>query len=158
MLKFPVMQRLCDGKTISDSGIRYNTCELWQIFQNNIIIILLQVVYGYADYKYILPKDSFINVLDFVSPKSLAKYLKTVSKDKQKYNSHMIWRKNYCSERTHYKYLCKLCEKLNENVDNRAKVTNGTKTILDQWNRTEKCYTPGNFSVWKSNTKKFITF
>ncbi|CAG2179812.1 unnamed protein product [Oppiella nova] len=91
----------------------YVTEKLFQYIQYDMI----PVVYGSANYSQIMPKNSYINTADFGSPQELANHLKEISSDKQKYNSYMNWKNNYCVKITHYKYFCNLCEKLNVDSD-----------------------------------------
>ena len=68
--------------------------------------------------------------MNFSSPKHLSEYLKTVSNDKTLYNSYFKWKNKYCiKEFTTTEYLCKICEHLRSNSNekkfsDRQKMTN----------------------------------
>ena len=86
-------------------------------------------------------------MFDFDSSKSLADYLKVLSNDKQKYNSYLKWKTNYCSELTHYKSFCLLCSKLNKEY----KLESKRISLLDKWNVHNECYSDQNVTDFLSS-------
>ena len=53
------------------------------------------IVLGGADYDSILPPHSYINAMEFGSPKDLAEYLKYLDQNEEKYLEYFWWRKHY---------------------------------------------------------------
>ena len=73
---------------------------------------------GAAEYQQKAPPKSYINVLDYESPKELAEFLLKLAADEEEYLSYFWWKRYYqvhTDERERAgKAMCKLCEKLNE--------------------------------------------
>lgn len=69
----------------------YITEKVFRVMQYNVIPVVL----GGAPYEGILPKNSFINALDFESPKLLAKYLDRIRKNMTLYASFFAWKRDY---------------------------------------------------------------
>jgi len=91
---------------------------------------IVPVVMGGADYEKRAPPRSYINVLDYESPKELAKYLLKLDKDDEEYMSYFWWKEHYTvhsSEKERSpQAMCKLCEKLNdENAETKSYATLG---------------------------------
>lgn len=70
---------------------------------------MVPIVMGGDDYARYLPSHSYINVLDFASPKMLAKYLKALNKDQAGYMAYFEWKKQFVSEFTPFEWLCDVC-------------------------------------------------
>ena len=90
---------LCDG---------YISEKLWNKLASGKVV---PVVLGGSNYSRVLPPNSFIDVTNFTSPKTLAKYLLKLDKDDSMYNSYFEWRRYYMISCV--KHQCKLCEYLN---------------------------------------------
>ena len=76
--------------------------------------------------------------MNFSSPKHLSEYLKIVSNDKTLYNSYFKWKNKYCvKEFTITQYLCKICEHLRSN-SNEKKYTD--KQQMKKWWINESNY------------------
>ena len=122
-----------------------------KLISKSILILTKQIVYGSADYRKILPKNSFINIMDFSSAKQLSNYLKLVSSDKQKYNSYLKWKSSHCVQQTEYRYFCELCEKLNQNLlktkshinesQVRVETKKKSRDLIEWWFEGSECQT-----------------
>ena len=75
---------------------------------------MIPVVYGAANYSHFAPPHSYINALDFDSPKSLAGYLLELSKNHTEYLNYFRWKKYYSVGRSNQKTICDLCHILHE--------------------------------------------
>uniref|UniRef100_X2B8R5 Fucosyltransferase n=1 Tax=Capitella teleta TaxID=283909 RepID=X2B8R5_CAPTE len=62
----------------------YVTEKLWKLAEYNVVPIVM----GAVDYANMRPKDSYIDVQDFESPKALAKFLKYLDKNSTAYNEY----------------------------------------------------------------------
>ncbi|XP_051533675.1 alpha-(1,3)-fucosyltransferase 7-like [Myxocyprinus asiaticus] len=72
----------------------YITEKLWRnAFQAGTVPVVLGP--PRRDYEAVAPPKSFIHVDDFKSIKALAKYLRDLTKDPEKYNAYFTWRQNY---------------------------------------------------------------
>ncbi|XP_051960201.1 alpha-(1,3)-fucosyltransferase 7 [Xyrauchen texanus] len=72
----------------------YITEKLWRnAFQAGTVPVVLGP--PRRDYEAVAPPTSFIHVDDFKSIKALAKYLRDLTKDPEKYNAYFTWRQNY---------------------------------------------------------------
>ncbi|XP_015781803.1 alpha-(1,3)-fucosyltransferase 6 [Tetranychus urticae] len=69
----------------------YFTEKVVNIMSYNII----PIVFGGAQYSSVLPNHSFINALDYKSPKELASYLNYLSSNETAYNEYFDWKKSY---------------------------------------------------------------
>lgn len=67
---------------------RINTEKFSQTLKFNIIPVVL----GYANYSDYLPKSTYIDALDFGSPKTLAEYMIYLAHNKTAYNSYFAWK------------------------------------------------------------------
>jgi len=87
-------------------------------FYKGLSLDIIPVVLGAAEYKNRAPPKSYINVLDYQSPKELAEFLLKLSADEEEYLSYFWWKRYYTvhiNERERAaKAMCRLCEKLNE--------------------------------------------
>lgn len=79
---------------------------------------LVPIVLGQADYKLIAPPHSFINVLDYESPKALADFLHKLDRNETEYLSYFWWQHYYHAESVYLQRLsfCDLCAKLHEDL------------------------------------------
>uniref|UniRef100_A0A8B9FHW3 Fucosyltransferase n=1 Tax=Amazona collaria TaxID=241587 RepID=A0A8B9FHW3_9PSIT len=89
----------------------YITEKLWR---NAFAASAVPVVLGprRANYERFIPRDSFIHVDDFPSPRLLATYLKFLDKNKPNYRKYFAWRKKYEVHVTSFwdEHLCKVCK------------------------------------------------
>ena len=84
---------------------------------------IVPVVLGGADYKALAIPGSYINVLDFPSPKALADYLMFLDKNNTAYNEYFQWKNKFklggCLHGNdlsqHYPWMCELCALANNN-------------------------------------------
>jgi len=56
---------------------------------------VIPIVYGGADYEKLAPKNSFINALNFSSPKKLVKKLQEINEDDTTFASYFWWKDFY---------------------------------------------------------------
>jgi alpha-1,3-fucosyltransferase len=78
---------------------------------------LVPIVLGQANYSRIAPPHSFINILDYDSPKALADVLHRLDKNATEYLSYLWWKDHYhvVGDRDVYRLsFCDLCAKLHE--------------------------------------------
>ena len=85
---------------------------------------MVPVVYGYGpSYDEVAPKGSYINALDFPSPKHLANYLHHLHTHPQEYLRYFSWRKRFrlptvdevlIGDSIGKNFCCRLCEKLHK--------------------------------------------
>ncbi|XP_042878951.1 alpha-(1,3)-fucosyltransferase C-like [Penaeus japonicus] len=77
---------------------------------------VIPVVFGGGNYAAIAPPRSYINALDFPSPKALADYLKVVASNATLYNKYLEWKDHYNVELGHpfSTMVCDLCAKLHD--------------------------------------------
>ncbi|XP_055350299.1 alpha-(1,3)-fucosyltransferase C-like isoform X2 [Paramacrobiotus metropolitanus] len=90
------------------------------------------VVYGGANYSALFPPHSFINVLDFDSPKALADYLVFLSTNTTEYRKYFEWRMSAVTARLAVEFTeiswCRLCAILNTRQPQRR-----ISTSVGQW-------------------------
>lgn len=106
---------------------------------------IVPIVRGGADYKNILPKNSFINTADFQSPKELAKYLAYLSKHPNEYAKYFSWKTQLMidTERKpsailpELRNLCTACQRLNDVEKYRNFYEN-----IDVWWNKDACRNP----------------
>lgn len=103
---------------------------------------ILPVVLGGANYSRTLPKNSFINALDFSTPRALANFLTSINSTT--YETYFKWKQKYVSIDTTDDLFCKICQKLNR----RTKLTAGNilakRTFYKWW------YTDGGCHSWST--------
>ncbi|XP_045108576.1 alpha-(1,3)-fucosyltransferase C-like isoform X2 [Portunus trituberculatus] len=100
----------------------YVTEKLFEILRHDVV----PVVFGLANYTYITPSHSVINVLDFPNVKALVNHLKYLDKNDTAYNEYFKWKAHYYST-NNWPGLCELCRKVHQ--DNTPKVYQNMK----QW-------------------------
>jgi alpha-1,3-fucosyltransferase len=118
----------------------YVTEKLIKIMQYDII----PVVFGGANYLDFMPPKSYIDALQFQSPKSLALHLKNVGSNESLYNSYLQWKRTHVSVFKFWMGFCDLCKNLQNSSLNseRKKIQN----INNWWYEEAHCAT------WKNNT------
>ncbi|KAH3868503.1 alpha-(1,3)-fucosyltransferase fut-6-like [Dreissena polymorpha] len=89
---------------------------------------VIQLVMGGADYKRLLPNNSYIDTADFKNATKMAAYLMVLGNNKDKYiemlqnKNQFVWNgHNTFDEASYSKSFCTLCEKLN-NLDSNRRV------------------------------------
>lgn len=87
-------------------------------FYNALSINIIPIVMGGADYTKKAPPRSYINVLDYETPRHLADYLIHLANNETEYQSYFWWKSHYNvhnNERERAaQSMCSLCEKLNQ--------------------------------------------
>lgn len=94
---------------------------------------VIPVVYGGANYSQFAPPNSYVNALDFDSPKELAAYLKYLSQDLRRYQSFLEWKKYYRVKNATKRAVCTLCEMLHKQKEPKMYST------LSDWYAKDKC-------------------
>lgn len=94
---------------------------------------VVPVVYGGANYSRFAPPNSYVNALDFESPKELAAYLKYLSEDLRRYQSFLQWKKYYRVGSGTKRTVCALCEALHKRKSPRR------YSALSRWYAKDKC-------------------
>ncbi|KAG8180692.1 hypothetical protein JTE90_006250 [Oedothorax gibbosus] len=89
---------ICDG---------YITEKFYMILKHNMI----PVVFGGGNYSAIAPPNSYINVFDFSSPKTLSSHLMKVATNFTLYSTYFKWKRNRYDIQA-VPSDCSLCEKL----------------------------------------------
>ncbi|XP_018055295.1 PREDICTED: alpha-(1,3)-fucosyltransferase C-like [Atta colombica] len=107
----------------------YVTEKLVNPFRHNVV----PVVYGSANYSRFAPPNSYVNALDFESPKELAAYLKYLSLDLQRYQSFLQWKKYYRVRGGTERAVCTLCEVLHKQKKPKL------YSDLSDWYAKDKC-------------------
>ena len=98
----------------------YVTEKFFNILKYDVI----PVTFNGADMSQIAPPHSYINTMDFKTPKELAKHLKHIAEDDALYASYFWWRDYYevrNSAEDRAQAYCDLCSRLN-NPDEPPKV------------------------------------
>lgn len=114
----------------------YITEKLFRTLQYDMI----PIVFGGGDYLSVAPPNSFINALEFQSPKHLASYMLKVSSNSTLFASYFKWRnKNYSNDTPNH---CELCQKLHSRD---FKKHSAYSDINNWWVRKSHC------KRWKGN-------
>ncbi|KAI7790388.1 4-galactosyl-N-acetylglucosaminide 3-alpha-L-fucosyltransferase 9-like isoform X2 [Triplophysa rosa] len=125
------------GKTLNQE--EYNeiltSCKFYLSFENTAIhydymtekmfnpLNLGSVPVALGPPKYIydkfVPKDSFIHVDDFSSPRELAEHLKSLDKNVEEYKKYFQWRKNFEVKLVDYptEHVCRACQYIRTKKD-----------------------------------------
>ncbi|XP_051154694.1 alpha-(1,3)-fucosyltransferase C [Leptopilina boulardi] len=130
----------------------YVTEKFFNALQYNVV----PVVYGAANYSNFAPPHSYINALDFDSPKELASYLINLSKNRSEYVKYFRWKKYYAVETSNDKAICDLCDLLHK--------TNNEKIYKNifAWYSDNQCPIQKKFNLQKESggllyvTKKIL--
>lgn len=85
-------------------------------FSNALKYNIVPIVYGGGDYSTVAPPGSYINALDFATPKALAEYLLLLHKNPKLYLKYFQWKKKF--EVKVGGGWCSLCGKVKEHKRN----------------------------------------
>lgn len=86
----------------------YVTEKLYRALDHGVV----PVVYGGADYSRFLPAGSYINAMDFSSPRNLADYLNQLMTDDEGYLEFFRWKAKYRVDPKPMDGWCRLCQLL----------------------------------------------
>ena len=150
----------------------YVTEKLFNILSYDVV----PVVFGDANYKELMPPDSYINALDFKEPKDLSQYLSNLSQDSTQYLKYFKWKKNFRvldSRISLYESLCDTMCNLSNSTEQNLESHHGdqqqdetqlrvgrTRFKLDKknfrswWFKASRCHSWGN-SLFSSFTSIF---
>ncbi|XP_013775637.2 alpha-(1,3)-fucosyltransferase C-like [Limulus polyphemus] len=110
---------------------------------------LIPVMFSGANYSSFLPPNSYIDALNFSSPKELANYLLTVSKTEKLVENYQEWTKTFEIEIKYFYWFCDVCEKLHrESIENRHYHT--FQKLYRWWFLEAKC------KMWVNNILKTV--
>ena len=115
--------------------VDYLTEKIWKILRLNIVPVVL----GGADYKEILPPNSYIDVRDFRSPKELANYLYELNSNDQLYRQYFKWKQYF--QIFLINAFCQFCAFLN-------RADSSTHMVVE---RLDKFYDPRNHCIKPNN-------
>ena len=108
----------------------YVTEKLWTPMKHG----LVPVVYGGANYRNILPFDSYIDVFNFSSAEALANHLLYLATHPAAYLKHLQWRRYWQVRRL--VPWCDLCSTIHSQI-------HPVRSTLDHWwNNTATCQVP----------------
>lgn len=117
--------------------VDYTSEKLYYIYELDFPI--LPVVRGALTGKTYIPNGTYIDTLDFKTPKDLAKILKEIGNNKSKYAKMLRAKDAYTSEpysRTYEDALCNLCQLLHRGNLNRPPLN------VSQWFLVDSCREP----------------
>lgn len=117
--------------------VDYTSEKLYYIYELDFPI--LPVVRGALTGKTYIPNGTYIDTLDFKTPKDLAKILKEIGNNKSKYAKMLRAKDAYTSEpysRTYEDALCNLCQLLHRSNPNRPPLN------VSQWFLVDSCREP----------------
>ena len=117
----------------------YISEKLWKVTHLDVVPVVL----GAADYANIMPRDSFIDVRDFASPKDLAQYLHYLDEHDDLYNQYISNRRSLvCNHMFAYSmpWECRLCKYLHEH----RRETKVVHSIDSFWG-SRRCAKPSHF-------------
>lgn len=106
---------------------------------------IIPVTFGGADYQAVAPPGSYIDALQFKTPKNLADYLKEVSEDFDLYKKFFEWKGRYNVEPWVYYTFCELCTKL---YSSSFRQRSAYPSIIRWWNDSSHC------RAWNPGTKR----
>ncbi|KZC12838.1 Alpha-(1,3)-fucosyltransferase C [Dufourea novaeangliae] len=107
----------------------YVTEKLYNALSYNIV----PIVYGGANYSLFAPPRSYINVLDFDTPKKLAEYLTWLMNNPREYARYFEWKRYYRINKSSRHAACGLCEFLRREMEPRW------HNALSGWYSSGKC-------------------
>ena len=116
----------------------YVTEKVWQIMQRQLNVVL--VVLGHTRYAEILPSHSFIDVSDYSSPESLAKYLMRLDADDALYNEYFRWKASYDCTGNGPPMGCQLCDYMLQHRGEQQ-----TVDVQQFWSFETNCIQPERF-------------
>lgn len=105
----------------------YVTEKFYNALRHNVV----PVVYGGANYSLFAPPNSYVNALDFDSPRQLAAHLREIASDPRKYDGYFAWKRHY--RVSHPRAACNLCAYLH------GKPRVKTYRQLSGWYMSDKC-------------------
>ena len=120
----------------------YITEKFFKYFNLNTVVI----VRGGADYRKLLPSDTYINTADFNSFKGLVKYLKHIGSNETLYTGYLKRKDKYGTDTGMCQSFCALCRKLN-NLDQNRRVYETVPTYSDT------CHKPEDIDKWDHQGK-----
>ena len=134
--------KVCHGRLLNDNYkfylsfenslcFDYVTEKLWRILEINVVPVVL----GRANYSFILPPHSYIDVRDFASPHHLADYLKLLDGNDTLYNEYFRWKAKYVCMESHDENECNLCRHALANRGQTEVVTD----LVAELGRTRNC-------------------
>jgi alpha-1,3-fucosyltransferase len=88
----------------------YVTEKLFRPLRTSVV----PIVFGGVHYSRFAPPHSYINALDYESPKQLADYLITLEKNRKLYAHYFEWRHHFHVPKVSYVDWCQLCAMLND--------------------------------------------
>ena len=109
----------------------YVSEKLWNHLNGN----LVPIVYGSANYQAIAPPHSYINAMDYDSPKDLADYLNYLMENTTAYYEYFEWTNHFTVYQDQNRVFCQICEALNE-VPLKHKVY---ENIESWWRKSGSC-------------------
>ena len=119
----------------------YVSEKLYKVLFHDVVPVVL----GGADYKEMLPPNSYIDVANFSSPRLLAEYLHRVSNDDALYDSYFAWKSSFSVDVNFDKVFgCSLCEFMNRSY----KKTTIVPSMGQFWSR--KTYCQGSAQYYSS--------
>ena len=116
----------------------YVTEKFWKVLNGNLVPIVL----GGANYEEIAPPHSYINSLDYKSPKELANYLKYLISNSTAYYEYFKWTDYFSVHQDRNRVMCQICEKLNEIPPSQPKMY---EDIKHWWKEMGNC---NGISAW----------
>lgn len=96
---------------------------------------VVPIVYGGANYSVLAPPGSYINALDYDSPKELADHLKALMKNPREYAKYFRWKRYYKINKGSRRAACNLCEFLHK----RSTAEPRRYSPLTDWYSRGKC-------------------
>lgn len=105
---------------------------------------LVPVVMAPSDAKLDVPDNSVITTADLQGPGDLAKFLRELLDDPDRYESFFTW-KRHCAFAQPPNDLCALCRRLWRTSNSTARQTH--PNVADWWMRREKCYNEPFFGL-----------
>ena len=118
----------------------YVTEKLWNALQ----VYVVPVVLGGANYSALLPPRSYIDVKDFDSPKSLAKYLRKLDKDDALYNEYFRWKSKYTArflKQMSGPVSCRICQHVYDNRHIEERIDD----VRKYWSTASQCVPPDTY-------------
>ncbi|RWS04699.1 alpha-(1:3)-fucosyltransferase 9-like protein [Dinothrombium tinctorium] len=121
----------------------YVTEKLFRVMSYNVI----PIVFGGAEYREILPPNSFIDALAFKNPRELSVHLKEISNNLTLQMKYFEWKRYYSIVDNISNGLCLLCDKLietNLNSQNGHHTTKLKRDLIKWW------FDDANCTSWSS--------
>ena len=95
----------------------------------------LAIVMGGANYSQVAPPHSYVNVMDYDSPRDLARYLDELDRNDSLYLSYFWWKQHYTVRIGSQHSFCHLCDKLHSPTE----PTKSYANLRDWWNSSAQC-------------------